>query len=83
MPFVKGQKANPLGRPKGGKNKAKTPIKDRLEGLLEKTYPIIEKELETASPEVRRAWFVDIANLVLPYKGHPETDHSKKTGSQC
>jgi hypothetical protein len=83
MPFVKGQKANPFGRPKGTKNKAKAPIKDRLEGLLEKTYPIIERELESATPEDRRAWFLDIANLVLPYKEHPESDNHLKTGSQC
>jgi hypothetical protein len=67
MPFVKGQQANPYGRPKGSKNK-KNRVKKHLEGLLEKTLPVIEQEMQAASPEVRRSFFMDLANIAMRSK---------------
>jgi hypothetical protein len=62
MKYTAGTSGNPKGRPKGT---TKTPIKSRIERLLEKSLPRIEEEMETATPEVRREFFTDLAGVVL------------------
>lgn len=62
MSFKSGNNANPKGRPTGAKGK---PIKDKLESLLQKNFKVIEKDLQTAAPEVRRDFFVKLAAVVV------------------
>jgi len=62
MSFKANNNANPNGRPIGAKGK---PIKDKLENLLQKNFRIIEKDLKTAAPEVRRDFFVKLAAVVV------------------
>ena len=66
MAYKKGQSGNPKGRTPGIKNHK--PIKDRIENLLEKNFDLIEQEMETATPEVRRDFFINLAGAVLPTK---------------
>lgn len=56
------KQCKPYGRPTGAKGK---PIKDKLENLLKKNFRIIEKDLKTAAPEVRRDFFVKLAAVVV------------------
>ncbi|AMR32382.1 hypothetical protein A0256_13600 [Mucilaginibacter sp. PAMC 26640] len=57
--FKPGQSGNPTG------STNRTRLKNRLEGLLEKALPVIEKEFETGSPEVKRELFIGLAGIVL------------------
>lgn len=65
MLFQPGNNANPTGRPIGSKSKAKKPIKSKLEEMLFKNLRVIEKDLKTADPEVRRDFFVKLAAVVV------------------
>jgi hypothetical protein len=65
MPFKKNTSGNPKGRPK---KEQPAPIKNPLENLLEKNLPIIEQELEVATPDVRRSFFTDLAGAVFSQK---------------
>ncbi|TKC01233.1 DUF5681 domain-containing protein [Pedobacter cryotolerans] len=67
MPFKKGNSGNPDGRPKG---RVKTSIKKRIEKLLEKNLPTIEAEMENASPEERRCFFIDLTRVLTPQQKH-------------
>jgi len=60
--FKAGQSGNPSGGSKGRR------IKKQLESLIEKALPRIEEELETASPDDRRSFFLDLAKITLPNK---------------
>ena len=73
MPFVKGEqpkgskpfkKGQPSPNPKGRPKKAK-PVKPMLERLLENTFPVIEAELNSGSPEIKREFFRDLTKVVL------------------
>jgi len=68
MLFQSGNNANPAGRPKGANGK---PIKEKLETLLQKNFKVIEKDLESAAPEVRRDFFIKLAAVVVA-NGSPE-----------
>jgi hypothetical protein len=57
MTFIKNQTGNALGRPPGKKPQ---PTRKTIESMLERSLPVIEKELETATPEVRRAFFAQL-----------------------
>jgi len=62
MLFKTDNNATPTGRPKGAKGK---PIKTKLGTLLNKNLRVIEKDLETAAPEVRRDFFIKLAAAVV------------------
>lgn len=64
MPFVKGTSPNPAGRPKGKKPK---PIKPMIEKLLEKSYPMIEQDLNS-TPKIRQEFFKDLTRIILTNK---------------
>jgi hypothetical protein len=57
--FKKGTSGNPKGRQKKAK-----PVKVKLERLLENTFPVIEAELNSGSPEIKRV-FRDLTKVVL------------------
>lgn len=61
MPFIKGVSGNPNGRKKGKKPK---PIKPIIEKLLEKSYPIIEQDLNS-TPQLRQEFFKDLTRIIL------------------
>ena len=65
MAFKKGTSGNPKGKPKGTKNRPKKPVKLCIERLLERTLPVIEKEMDNATPEVRREFFTDLAGVII------------------
>lgn len=60
--FKAGQSGNPAG---GSKTRR---IKKQLESLIEKALPRIEEELESASPDDRCSFFLDLAKITLPNK---------------
>ena len=62
MAFKKGESGNPSG------SSRKTKIKSKIEDLLYKNLDLIEQEMETATPEVRRDFFINLAGAVLPTK---------------
>lgn len=57
--FKPGQSGCPTGRPP-----RKKPIKQRIENLLQSNLDKIEHEIETASPEERRDFFVKLIGVV-------------------
>jgi hypothetical protein len=62
--FKPGQSGNLLGRPKGIKNHSKANVKERIEALLSKNIPVIEREMKNATAEVRRDFFIGLAEVV-------------------
>jgi len=65
MAFKKGISGNPKGREKG---RVKTTIKKRIEKILEKNLDKIEFEMEKASPEERRCFFIDLTRVLTPHQ---------------
>lgn len=55
MPFKPGISGNPNGRPKK---------KDKVMSVFERALPRIERELETASPEVCRELVLGLAGII-------------------
>jgi hypothetical protein len=58
MPFKKGQSGNPNGRPKGSRNK---PVRAKIEALIKRNIASIEKEIDTATPEQKRGFLIDLS----------------------
>jgi hypothetical protein len=56
--FQPGQSGHPSGRPP-----RKKPIKQRIEHLLQSNLDKIEQEIEAASPEERRDFFVKLVGV--------------------
>jgi hypothetical protein len=69
--FQPGQSGFPSGRPP-----RKKPIKQRIENLLQSNLDRIEQEIETASPEDRREFFVRLIGAV---SGGSNTNHIAPT----
>jgi len=58
MKFERGKSGNPKGRPKGSKNK---PVRTKIETIIKRNLTRIEKEIDTATPEQRREFLVDLS----------------------
>jgi hypothetical protein len=61
--FQPGQSGHPSGRPP-----RKKPIKQRVELLTQKILDKIEQEIEGASAEERRKFFIEMVSVVMPTK---------------
>ena len=61
--FQTGQSGFPSGRPP-----RKKPIIQRVESLTQKMLDKIEQEIESASAEDRRKFFIDMVSVVMPTK---------------
>ena len=66
MPFKKGQSGNPHGRPKASKNK---PVRGKIEALIKRNITKIEQEMDTATPEQRRNFLINLSTALSFNRG--------------
>ncbi len=66
MTFIKGKSGNPLGRPKGSRNKSSKQVKQGFADIVHSNMDQLKEDVNNMPPKERAAFLLHCSEFVLP-----------------